>query len=165
MVGAAVAVARGHLPPELVEASLSAPARVNLPIAPPSTLFLSASEFSPFRRSWEGTAASPVLRWSGPSLRLREAGQAAQLAFEREALLPALDGLLDEALPQWAQWVEWDLQRIHWDAGDLEALLAAHAAWLAELAQRKVDKAAAAEAAAGGTAAGEAAAAAGAEAS
>ena len=41
MVGGAVAAARGLVPLELVEASLAAPARVNLPLAPAPTLVLS----------------------------------------------------------------------------------------------------------------------------
>lgn len=45
MVGAAAAVARGSLPLELLEASLATPARVNLPLAPPSTLMLTGAQF------------------------------------------------------------------------------------------------------------------------
>lgn len=45
MVAAAVAVARGALPVELLEASLATPARVNLPLAPPSTLMLTGAQF------------------------------------------------------------------------------------------------------------------------
>lgn len=52
MVAAAVAVARGALPLELLEASLATPARVNLPLAPPSTLMLTGAQFrwAPSRR-------------------------------------------------------------------------------------------------------------------
>lgn len=45
MVAMAVAVARGHLPLELVDASLASPARLNLPLAPPSTLMLMTATF------------------------------------------------------------------------------------------------------------------------
>lgn len=45
MVGTAVAVARGHLPLELLDASMAVRARMNLPLAPPSTLMLMAALF------------------------------------------------------------------------------------------------------------------------
>lgn len=45
MVAMAVAVARGNLPLELLEASLATPARINLPLAPPSTLMLMGAVF------------------------------------------------------------------------------------------------------------------------
>lgn len=45
MVGMAVAVARGNLPLELLEFSLATPARINLPLAPPSTLMLTGALF------------------------------------------------------------------------------------------------------------------------
>jgi tRNA U38,U39,U40 pseudouridine synthase TruA len=45
MVAMAVAVARGALPLEVVEASLATPARLNLPLAPPSTLMLLGAQF------------------------------------------------------------------------------------------------------------------------
>lgn len=49
MVGTAVAVARGHLPLELLDASMATPARMNLPLAPPATLMLMAALF---RSAW-----------------------------------------------------------------------------------------------------------------
>lgn len=45
MVAMAVAVARGGLPLELLEASLATPARLNIPLAPPSTLVLVGAQF------------------------------------------------------------------------------------------------------------------------
>jgi tRNA pseudouridine38-40 synthase len=45
MVGMAVGVARGSLPLSLLEPSLSTPARINLPLAPPSTLMLTGAQF------------------------------------------------------------------------------------------------------------------------
>ena len=45
MVAMAVAVARGQLPLELLDASLATPARLNLPLAPPSTLMLMDAQF------------------------------------------------------------------------------------------------------------------------
>lgn len=56
MVGTAVAVARGHLPLELLEASMATPARMNLPLAPPSTLMLMAALFR-----WAGR--TDMVRW------------------------------------------------------------------------------------------------------
>ena len=61
MVGAAVAVARGHLPLELVDASLATPARINLPLAPPSTLMLMGAQF----RCGEGGAPQAVCSTPG----------------------------------------------------------------------------------------------------
>jgi tRNA pseudouridine38-40 synthase len=48
MIGAAVAVARRIFPPEFLEVALSAPARAPMPRAPPHTLLLADSFFSPF---------------------------------------------------------------------------------------------------------------------
>lgn len=56
MVGTAVAVARGQLPLELLEASMATPARMNLPLAPPSTLMLMAALFR-----WAGR--TDMVRW------------------------------------------------------------------------------------------------------
>ena len=58
-VGAAVAVARGTMPLELLEASLATPARVSLPLAPPSTLMLIGAQFrwALWRRAVAGTAS------------------------------------------------------------------------------------------------------------
>ena len=44
MVGAAVAVARGAIPLELLVVALSAPARMTVPKAPPHTLILADNE-------------------------------------------------------------------------------------------------------------------------
>jgi len=49
MVGGAVAVANGHMPLDVLRAALAVPARVSLPLAPPHTLVLAATEFHPYR--------------------------------------------------------------------------------------------------------------------
>lgn len=75
-----MAVARGAMPLELVRASLAAPARVVLPLAPPLTLVLTGARFARFRRSWDnkvGTAAQTT----GEELTLRQGGAALQQAF------------------------------------------------------------------------------------
>lgn len=56
MVATAVAVALGHYPPELIPASLTRPARVVTPIAPPSTLYLRDAEFVPFAKNKRAAA-------------------------------------------------------------------------------------------------------------
>ncbi|PRW32888.1 tRNA pseudouridine synthase [Chlorella sorokiniana] len=124
MVGTAVAVARGHLPLELLDASMATPARMNLPLAPPSTLMLMAALFSPFKRSYTGEVAAAA-QWTGDTLQLREAGQAAQQAFLQEVMLPALNGLL--AGEEWQYWAT-DLDRLWVDEAQLEELLSAYRA-------------------------------------
>ena len=49
-------VALGHYPPELIPASLTRPARVVTPIAPPSTLYLRDAEFVPFAKNKRAAA-------------------------------------------------------------------------------------------------------------
>ncbi|KAL4448956.1 hypothetical protein ABPG77_007673 [Micractinium sp. CCAP 211/92] len=134
MVAAAVAVARGALPLELLEASLATPARVNLPLAPPSTLMLTGAQFSPFKRSWSGQAAAAA-QWTGDTLELRERGAAAQQEFLREVMLPALDGLL--AGEEWAQWQR-DLDALWYDERELQQLLGSFASWREERRAMKV---------------------------
>ncbi|EFN50538.1 hypothetical protein CHLNCDRAFT_138514 [Chlorella variabilis] len=119
MVGMAVAVARGNLPLELLEFSLATPARINLPLAPPSTLMLTGALFSPFKRSWSGQAAVAA-QWTGEVLQLKEQGVAAQQQFLREAMLPALDSLL--ASEEWRHW-ELDLDRLWFDNAEVQEVL------------------------------------------
>lgn len=133
MVGAAVAVALGIFPPELLEASLSVPARINLPLAPPSTLVLTGAEFAPFRTSWDGKSAA-VSQWTGERLDLREPGQLMQLRFAQEALLPAVSELL--AGEEWAVW-EGQLRRVWYEESELQELLKLHGAWCEENARKK----------------------------
>lgn len=140
MVGAAVAAARGIIPLELVAASLAAPARVNVPLAPACTLVLADCEFSPFRQGWEGRPAAST-KWTGDRLTLRAGGTAAQQAFAERLLLPAVDGLLTG--PQWEEW-EGDLGRIWYDPGEAAELLAAHATWRGEMQARRQARTAAA---------------------
>ena len=49
MIATATAVALGHFPEGMIAASLARPARVATPIAPASTLYLTAAEFMSFR--------------------------------------------------------------------------------------------------------------------
>ncbi|KAI3430436.1 hypothetical protein D9Q98_005031 [Chlorella vulgaris] len=128
MVGLAVAVARGSVPLEILHASLATPARINTPLAPPSTLVLTGAQFRPFMRSWSGEAAAAA-QLSGSSLALREQGSAAQQAFLEGQLLPALDRLL--AGEEWQRWQQ-DLECVRYDEGQAQELLAAHAEWLRE---------------------------------
>ncbi|KAL4422713.1 hypothetical protein ABPG75_008910 [Micractinium tetrahymenae] len=137
MVATAAAVARGSLPIELLEASLATPARVNLPLAPPSTLMLTGAQFSPFKRSWSGQAAAAA-QWSGDTLELRERGTAAQHRFLRDVMLPALDGLL--AGDEWAQWQR-DLDALWYDEGELRQLLGTFATWREERRAAKLEAA------------------------
>ena len=111
MVGAATAVALGKVPLELVEASLVSPTRVNLPLAPASTLVLAGAEFSPFRTSWDGNAAQ-ASSTSGLTLTLTEAGEKLQRRFSEERLFPAVNKLLEGY--EWEQWTI-DLDRIDFD--------------------------------------------------
>lgn len=67
MVGAAVAVARGSLPFDLLEASLATPARMNLPLAPPSTLMLVGAQFRWGQGLGVGTCAGGHLRLPSPA--------------------------------------------------------------------------------------------------
>ncbi|PSC73076.1 tRNA pseudouridine synthase [Micractinium conductrix] len=134
MVGAAVAVARGTMPLELLEASLATPARVSLPLAPPSTLMLIGAQFSPFKRSWSGQAAEAA-RWTGETLELKERGAAAQRSFLQQVMHPALDQML--AGEEWAQWCT-DLDRLWCDPDELQEMLSTHATWRAARQEAKV---------------------------
>ncbi len=70
----AICIATGRLPLEFVDISLSLPARIKLPLAPPQTLVLNDCTFQSFPVSnLEGR--HPVAVLSGDSLQLRSAGQ------------------------------------------------------------------------------------------
>lgn len=79
-MAASVAVARGQLPLEALRASLAAPARVVLPLAPPMTLVLWSAQFAPFRRSWDNRVGAAALA-TGEQLQLRQGGTALQRQF------------------------------------------------------------------------------------
>ncbi len=83
MAGAAVAVARGILPPDLHEASLTAPVRMSLPCAPPHTLLLADCTFRPFFKGYNQPEAM-VARLSGDALSLRSKGQQERADFRKQ---------------------------------------------------------------------------------
>jgi hypothetical protein len=70
---------------ELIELSLSAPGRVTLPRAPPHTLLLSGSLFSPFPTGW-GLETPLVAKWTGDRLRMRDAAQAELQEFRQQVI-------------------------------------------------------------------------------
>ncbi len=100
MVAASVAVARGQLPLELVAASLAAPARVVLPLAPPLTLVLAGATFAPFRKSWDSRVA-PSTERTGELLDLRPGGAALQRQFWEQVGTGLYWGVI------WAVWDHW----------------------------------------------------------
>jgi tRNA pseudouridine38-40 synthase len=134
MVGAATAVATGRLPLQLIQASMAAPTRVALPLAPPSTLVLASADFSPFRPGWDGKP--PVAaKWTGDRVALKGAGVETRDAFAREVLLPALDELLESE--EWERWGS-ELDRLTVDPVELAELAVAYEAWGKEMAERRV---------------------------
>lgn len=136
MVGAAAAVALGIIPLELVEASLSAPARVNLPLAPACSLILAGAEFSPFRTSWDGKAAQ-ASSTSGERLMLPAAGEEMQQQFAEEWLLPAVSSLL-----QGAEWEDWenDLDMLFYEEEEYEVFIKSYREYRKRGDERKKEK-------------------------
>ena len=57
MIAVALAVALGHVPPEVVPLTLHRPARFATPVAPAATLFLADAEFVPFTTAGRGPPA------------------------------------------------------------------------------------------------------------
>lgn len=125
MVGAAVGVALQKIPLELLQASLAAPARMSMPLAPPCSLVLTDAEFSPFRGSWDGTA-SAVTQLTGDRLALRGGGVIRQQEFSSTTLLPAVDELLGTEV--WGEWAA-DLERIWYDEDQLAMVLDGYTQW------------------------------------
>ena len=79
----AICVASSKLPAEFVDISLSLPARVKLPLAPPLTLVLHDCTFQPFPISnLEGQ--HPVAAVSGDTLELHSKGQAQRQLFSEQ---------------------------------------------------------------------------------
>lgn len=136
MVGAAVAVAIGKIPLDLLEASLAAPTRVNLPLAPASSLVLMDAEFSPFRVSWDGkaTVASKV---TGDKLQLRGDGLELRRRFADENLLPAINELLQSE--EWNAW-KMDLDRLWMDNEECESVMTEYRAWRAAWKARRLEE-------------------------
>lgn len=156
MVGAAVAVVRGVMPRELVELSLSAPGRVTLPRAPPHTLLLSGSQFSPFPTGW-GLDTPLVAKWTGDRLRMRDAAQAELQEFRQQVFDPALNDVLQH--PDWDTWSRKLLPRYYYDPELVGPAVESHTVWFEQLkAKRAAAEAAKAAAAAAEAAAAEAAA-------
>lgn len=119
MVGAATAVALGIIPLELIEASLAAPARINLPLAPACSLILAGAEFSPFRTSWDGKAAQ-ASSTSGERLMLPALGEEKQQQFAEEWLLPAVSSMLQGG--EWQDW-EGDLDMLFYEEEEYEGFI------------------------------------------
>ncbi|WIA38279.1 hypothetical protein OEZ86_001619 [Tetradesmus obliquus] len=160
MVGAAVAVVRGVMPRELIELSLSAPGRVTLPRAPPHTLLLSGSQFSPFPTGW-GLDTPLVAKWTGDRLRMRDDAQTELQEFRQQVFDPALNNVLQH--PDWDTWSRKLLPRYYYDPELVGPAVESHAVWFEQLKAKRAaaeaaKAAAAAEAAAADAAAAEAAA-------
>jgi hypothetical protein len=114
MVAASVAVARGVVPLELIAASLAAPARVALPLAPPLTLVLAGATFAPFRKSWDNRVA-PSLERTGDQLGLRQGGEALQQRFWEQVGAKRGGSVLGDGLIcAGPQWLGYGLVRIVW---------------------------------------------------
>ena len=79
----AICIVSGKLPPEIVDISLSLPARVKLPLAPPLTLVLQDCTFQPFPVS-NLQGQHPVAAVSGDSLQLRSEGQVQRHFFSKQ---------------------------------------------------------------------------------
>lgn len=149
MVGGAVGVARGALPPGYPAAALRPGARATLPLAPAETLLLSHATFGLYPAGATGIAGAPP-PWVGDRLRLDgPAGHAAVAEFRGATLAPALSGLCDPSLPAWEWWGR-TLGRYAWDAGEMDRFLEAAAADKDDASARAAARAADLEAAGGG---------------
>ena len=83
MIATAVAVARGYISLRILTASMTAPMRINLPLAPPHTLLLADSTFGAFPKD-KRTNVATVAQWSGDRLELRAGGRANRQKFTEE---------------------------------------------------------------------------------
>ena len=79
----AISVATGKLPPDFLDISLSLPARVKLPLAPPMTLVLHDCTFQPFPVS-NNQGQHPLAALSGDNLQLRSKGRAQRQIFSEQ---------------------------------------------------------------------------------
>eukprot|EP01025_Chloroclados_australasicus_P060037 TRINITY_DN764_c0_g1_i1.p1 TRINITY_DN764_c0_g1~~TRINITY_DN764_c0_g1_i1.p1 ORF type:complete len:607 (-),score=39.44 TRINITY_DN764_c0_g1_i1:535-2355(-) len=104
MVGMVIAVMRGLYPVEFLRASMTAPARAILPVAPPETLVLAAAAFTNFRGSTDENPTK-VAQWTGNCLSLRQGGQELQQRFQQQVLDRVMRQMLHSQ--QWKRWVEW----------------------------------------------------------
>lgn len=82
MIAAAIAATRGFISFSVLEATLTLPIRLNLPLAPPHPLMLADCEFQPF--PVQGQNAATVSKWSGERLMLRSIGKQRQEEFTRD---------------------------------------------------------------------------------
>lgn len=138
MIGTAVAVARNLISLSVVESSLKACIRINLPLALPQPLVLIDNEFSEF----PGNKGEPavVAKWSGKQLELRQGGKMLQQEFREQVMLPEIDRLL--RLPDWDKWskvlnlVTYD-ETVHEDVHDV---MKKYDAWVKEKQEIKQEK-------------------------
>jgi tRNA pseudouridine38-40 synthase len=136
MVGAATAVALGIFPLELLQASLSSPARINLPLAPACSLVLAGAEFSAFRTSWDGKL-SQAASTSGERLTLPAAGEEQQNKFANEWLYPAVSSLLQGE--EWENWGE-DLDGLFYEESEYSEFIGAYREYRKRGDERKKEK-------------------------
>ena len=106
MIATAVAVALGHFPEGMIAASLARPARVATPIAPASTLYLTAAEFMSFRPHKPDTSVDSASELENTPNRLDVLEPGVEVvgdvrAFQKTVLDPALAPALSDD--------EWDV--------------------------------------------------------
>jgi len=126
MVGAALLVALGKMPQELLQAAMAPPVRINLPLAPPGTLVLRSADFGKFRRSYDGKP-SATERSSGSALRLLDRGIERRDAFERDVLFRGLNAQLQH--DDWLGWSE-SLAMVRFDAAEADEIIRLASEWM-----------------------------------
>ena len=132
MIGTAIGVLLGHLPPEIIPATLSAPARFNfLPLAPSSSLLLFDATFHQLRTP--SGAEKRYLRFDDQGIELRD-------EFTSNVLFPSLFPIV--ASDEWATWIDM-LPRAHesyYDASHLSHLLEKHSEWRARRIEAAIER-------------------------
>lgn len=111
MVATAVAVARGRLGIDFIEAALTRPSRARTPMAPASTLVLADASFWPFkpdtsggpRTGEEGSDSTEQHQPQQRSLAISDATRARVAAWATEVLEPSLGPAL--ASDDWQEWI------------------------------------------------------------
>ena len=126
MVGAALLVALGKMPQELLHAAMAPPVRINLPLAPPGTLVLRSADFGKFRRSYDGKP-SATERSSGSALRLLDRGVERRDAFERDVLFRGLNAQLQH--DDWLGWSE-SLAMVRFDTAEADEIIRLASEWM-----------------------------------
>ncbi|GBG65537.1 hypothetical protein CBR_g51420, partial [Chara braunii] len=155
MVGTAVAVLRGRLALDLMEASLCKHARVVLPIAPAEGLLVADCEFQPFRRNvrspnflknggGQEVRSDDSILSSDPQLREEKPGQMEDRlvmsdaireergGFWRGVLLPSMLPLLvygEGRQVPWKEWEQWLREEYIVPFDEAEAILKAYREW------------------------------------